>query len=34
MPQRIFGALRGQARVTDAFFEPLPEPELAAWDGR
>lgn len=29
--RRRFGALRGRARVDDAFFEPLPEDELAAW---
>jgi antitoxin (DNA-binding transcriptional repressor) of toxin-antitoxin stability system len=29
--QRVFGAMRGKARVTKAFFEPLPEAELAAW---
>jgi prevent-host-death family protein len=28
---RKFGALRGQATVTDAFFEPLPDDELEAW---
>lgn len=28
---RQFGALRGQARVDDAFFEPMPEEELQAW---
>ncbi len=28
---RRFGALRGQARVDDRFFEPLPEDELRAW---
>jgi prevent-host-death family protein len=30
-PKRTFGAMRGRARVTDAFFEPLPAEELAAW---
>jgi prevent-host-death family protein len=30
-PQRRFGAMRGQARVTRAFFEPLPSDELDAW---
>lgn len=33
-PARVFGALRGQANVPDAFFEPLPDADLAAWDGR
>jgi prevent-host-death family protein len=31
--KRRFGAYRGQATVTDAFFEPLPAEELGAWDG-
>ena len=31
-PRRQFGAMRGRARVTLAFFEPLPAEELAAWD--
>jgi len=30
-PRRRFGAMKGRARVTGAFFEPLPEDELAAW---
>jgi prevent-host-death family protein len=30
-PKREFGAMRGRAVVTDAFFEPLPEDELEAW---
>jgi prevent-host-death family protein len=29
--RREFGAMRGRARVTPAFFEPLPADELAAW---
>ena len=29
---RKFGALKGRATVTDAFFEPLPDSELDAWD--
>ena len=28
---RVFGAMRGRATVTDAFFEPLPAEELDAW---
>ena len=28
---RQFGAMRGRARVTEAFFEPLPPEELDAW---
>ena len=31
--KRRFGAYRGQATVTDAFFEPLPDEELKAWEG-
>lgn len=31
-PARRFGAMRGRARVDDAFFEPLPEADLAAWE--
>lgn len=31
-PARRFGAMRGKARVTRAFFESLPEHELAAWE--
>jgi len=30
--KRQFGALKGKARVDDAFFAPLPEEELAAWE--
>ncbi len=28
------GALKGKFRLTPDFFEPLPEDELAAWEGR
>ena len=31
-PKREFGAMRGHARVTRAFFEPLPADELNRWD--
>jgi len=31
-PQRRFGAMRGHARTTTAFFAPLPTAELKAWD--
>ena len=31
--RRVFGAMRGKAAVTDAFFEPLPPAELQAWEG-
>ena len=29
---RKFGAMRGKAPVTDAFFKPLPEDELERWE--
>ena len=32
-PKRMFGRLRGQVALTDAFFEPLPDDELALWNG-
>ena len=31
-PARRFGAMRGRARVTKAFFDPLPPDELDAWN--
>lgn len=31
-PTRKFGALAGEVSVSAAFFEPLPESELRAWD--
>ena len=31
-PCRRFGVMRGHARVTNAFFEPLPAEELDAWE--
>jgi len=31
-PQRVFGALAGKVYVTEEFFQPLPEHELAAWE--
>lgn len=31
--ERRFGAMRGRASVSAAFFEPLPARERAAWDG-
>jgi prevent-host-death family protein len=30
--KRKFGAMKGKARVTAAFFEPLPPKELADWN--
>jgi prevent-host-death family protein len=32
-PRRRFGAMKGRAILTDAFFEPLPEEELKLWNG-
>jgi prevent-host-death family protein len=31
-PHRKFGSMKERARVTRAFFEPLPEEELSAWE--
>ena len=31
--KRQFGALKGQIKIDDSFFDPLPEEELAAWEG-
>lgn len=30
--ERRFGAMKGKAKVSPAFFEPLPDDELAAWE--
>ena len=30
---RAFGAMKGRISVEAAFFEPLPDDELAAWEG-
>ncbi len=32
--RRGYGSMKGQFEVTDAFFEPMPEDELKAWEGR
>ncbi|MDE2974064.1 MAG: type II toxin-antitoxin system Phd/YefM family antitoxin [Gemmatimonadota bacterium] len=32
-PARRFGALKGRLAVDDSFLDPLPEAELAAWEG-
>lgn len=32
-PKREFGAMRGRARTSKAFFEPLPADELDHWTG-
>jgi antitoxin (DNA-binding transcriptional repressor) of toxin-antitoxin stability system len=31
-PKRRFGAMRGRAKVTQAFFAPLPDDELKRWE--
>lgn len=31
-PERRFGAMKGRASTSDAFFEALPEDELSAWE--
>lgn len=31
--KRVFGAFKGQFNVPGSFFDPLPEDELAAWEG-
>lgn len=31
--KRQFDAMKGKIRITDAFFEPLPEEELKLWEG-
>lgn len=30
--KRRFGSMKGRVWTTDAFFEPLPEEELARWE--
>ena len=32
-PGRRFGAMKGELFVGDEFFEPLPDDELALWEG-
>lgn len=32
--KREFGSMKGQFAIDDRFFEPLPEEELAAWEGK
>ena len=29
-----FDAIKGKIKITDAFFEPLPEEELKRWEGK
>ena len=31
---RVFGAMKGLISIGPEFFEPLPEDELKAWEGR
>ena len=31
--RRQFGSLKGRIKLDDSFFDPLPEEELAAWEG-
>ena len=31
--KRVFGRLKGQIAFDDRFFEPLPDDELALWNG-
>lgn len=32
--KREFGSMKGQIKLGDEFFDPLPEEELAYWEGR
>ena len=32
-PKRVAGAFKGEFTLPDSFFDPLPEAELAAWEG-
>ena len=32
--KRQFGAMAGKIKISDSFFDPLPEEELKAWEGR
>ena len=31
--KRQFGSMKGRISIDERFFEPLPEEELAAWEG-
>ena len=31
--KRQFGSLKGRVKLDDSLFDPLPEEELAAWEG-
>ena len=32
--KRQFGSMKGKIELDDSFFDPLPEEELALWEGR
>lgn len=32
-PKRVFGSMKGRVALDDSFFEPLPDDELALWNG-
>ncbi len=32
--ERRFGSMRGQIALDDAFFDPLPDDEVALWNGQ
>ena len=32
--KRQFGSMKGRIKLDEGFFDPLPEEELAAWEGR
>ena len=32
--KRQFGSMKGKIELDDSFFDPLPEDELALWQGR
>ena len=32
-PQRKFGSMKGRIKLDDSFFDPLPNDELALWNG-
>ena len=32
-PQRVFGSMKGLIDIGPEFFEPLPDDELALWNG-
>ncbi len=34
LPKRKAGTLRGVLKIPKSFFEPLPDEELAAWEGK